>query len=353
MDRYFKNSVIKLPGYGAPPQEAMIAKLNQNESPFDLPAALKQDILDRAAALSWNRYPVHESPDLKTELARWHNLSPDQFLLGNGSNQLLQTILSGCVEPGEQVLCCPPTFSLFEMYIELYGGEPLLIPYLPGNAAPEDQIVKAIQDRQPKIVLFCSPNNPTGSEFSPSFVEKVCHDACGLVVVDEAYAEFSEQTFVPLLQRCKNLVLSRTFSKAFSMAGLRLGYLMADAEVIAQWRKVNLPYNVNLFTELVGITLLAQREVIRKQVDYIIRQRNWMLAQLTVIPEIKTYPSAANFLLFSCPDSKALFNFLKGRGILVRDVSSYYGLDNHLRVNAGYESENQLFLNALLEYYQG
>ncbi len=352
MHRYFKNSVIKQPGYGAPPQEAMIAKLNQNESPFDLPAALKQDILGRAAALPWNRYPVHESPSLKTELARWHNLSPDQFLLGNGSNQLLQTILSGCIEPGEQVLCCPPTFSLFEMYIELYGGEPLLIPYLPANTAPEEQIVQAIQARQPKIVLLCSPNNPTGSEFSPSFVEKVCHDASGLVVVDEAYAEFSEQTFVPLLQSCKNLVLSRTFSKAFSMAGLRLGYLMADAEVLAQWRKVNLPYNVNLFTELVGITLLAQRDVIRKQVDYIICQRNWMLAQLNAIPEIKAYPSAANFLLFSCPDSKALFSFLKGRGILVRDVSSYYGLGNHLRVNAGHEGENQLFINALLEFYQ-
>ncbi len=351
MENYFKASVLSLPGYGAPPQEAPAAKLNQNESPFDLPAALKKEILDKALTLSWNRYPVNESPRLKEALAAWHQLAPEQILLGNGSNQLLQTILSGCTEPGEKILCCPPTFSLFELYIALYGGEALLVPRLPGSETPQAEIMTAIKTRQPKLILFCSPNNPTGSEFEVAFVEQVCDVSRGLVVVDEAYAEFSTQSFLPLLKQRKNLVLSRTFSKAFSMAGLRLGYLMADAEIIAQWRKVNLPYNINLFTELVGLTLLNHRALIEQQVQFIIRQREWLLAQMQQIDAIKACPSAANFILFSCPDGKALFAHLKGRGILVRDVSGYWGLENHLRVNAGSLLENQLFITALHEYY--
>jgi histidinol-phosphate aminotransferase len=379
MERYFKPAVAALAGYEPPPQEQMRAKLNQNESPFDLPEDFKKSILAEVAALAWNRYPVDGSPALRGALAGLHQLQAEQILLGNGSNQLPQTLLSAVIGPGDKVLLFPPTFGLFELFTTINGGEPLRMLCPPWESFNLEGALALIRQHAPRLVLICSPDNPTGAELSLAEIEAICQAAPGLVFLDEAYGEFSAQNGVPLVEKYPALIVSRTFSKAFSMAGLRLGYLMANARNIAQLRKANLPYNINLITEHIALRLLADPSLIQENVQWIRRERNWLAGEMAKIAaaaagasdlggaggpagfpgraatvpgslggsKLRVYPSAANFILFRVPDGKALFRSLKDQGILVRDVSGYPLLQDHLRVNVGRHDENEWFLEAL------
>ncbi len=349
MQDYFKKSVVEMLGYQSPPQGVVTAKLNQNESPFDLPEGIKREILQEAGKLSWNRYPTNESPVLKEALAKWHGVQPEQILLGNGSNQLLQTVLSACVEKGDGVLYCPPTFGLFSLYASVYDGQAILIEQAPGTEFPLDRVLSAIRAQKPKILLLCSPNNPTGSEISTQAVQSLCAESTGLVFCDEAYAEFSENTALSLLESFPHLIISRTFSKAFCLAGLRFGYLISSPQVIEQLRKVILPYNVNLFTEMVVSKLLSHRSFVSEQIAYLKQERAWLFRKMQAINGIQVYPSVANFILFHCRDGKEVFLKLKEQGVLVRDVGGYPLLENHLRVTVGSRRENEMFLSALRE----
>lgn len=355
MERNFKPAVAALAGYEPPPQETMRAKLNQNESPFDLPRAFKERVLEEVLELAWNRYPVDGSPALREALARLHGQQPQQILLGNGSNQLLQTLLSGVVAPGSKVLFFPPTFGLFELFTTINGGEPLPMLSPPGSPFDLEQALELIRRHGPGLVLICSPDNPTGAELTPEQISTICAAAPGLVLVDEAYGEFSAFSAIPLLDRHENLIISRTFSKAFSMAGLRLGYLISSAANIAQLRKANLPYNINLITERIALRLLADPAPLLEQVAWIRREREWLQTEMTRLAEavageergLRVYPSAANFILFRVSNGKRTFRGLKEQGILVRDVSGYPLLQDHLRVNVGLHQENEWFLAAL------
>ncbi|MBN1997710.1 histidinol-phosphate transaminase [candidate division KSB1 bacterium] len=347
MEKYFKKAVSELEGYTSPPQKDYKAKLNQNESPFDVPQELKNKLCRSAQELAWHHYPLNESPELAGKLAAWHQVAADQVLLGNGSNQLLQTLLTAVLEQNDSVLYCPPSFSLFDLFPVIYGGRLETVPRPPGTNFPLEGVLDRLAATRPKIVLLCSPNNPTGDDMNAESLSAICEKAHGLVLMDEAYAEFSGTTCIPLIKKYPNLVISRTFSKAFSLAGLRFGYLLGDSAVIAQLRKANLPYNVNLFTELVASRLLDDKSFMQKQVKYICNERDRLFAEMKSIAHIKAYRSFANFILFKCGNAQRMFSQLKQAGVLVRDVSEYPLLENHLRVSVGSKTENDLFLHVL------
>ena len=349
MEKYFKRSVLHLDGYISPPQKDYLAKLNQNENPFDVPQNIKDKLCENAKTLSWNRYPVNTSPELRSQLAVWHRIDESQILLGSGSNQIFQSMLSAVVEPGDKIIYCPPTFSLFDLYADLYGGELIKVQHAPGENFPVDRLLQAIDKHQPKIVLLCSPNNPTGFEMSLTDLDKVCQAAPGLVFWDEAYGEFSERSAKSLLDKYKQLIISRTFSKAFSLAGLRFGYFLAHKDIIAQLVKINIPYNVNLFTEMVAIELLKNLSFMEEHVAYIKNERERLYNRMREMNGVRVFPSAANFLLFKSTDNTNLFLELKNRGILVRDVSSYELLDGYQRLSIGSKEENNLFLEKLTD----
>ncbi|NIA30264.1 MAG: histidinol-phosphate transaminase [Actinobacteria bacterium] len=349
MEHYFKKSVIELSGYHSPPQGKVRAKLNQNESPFDVPMQIKRGLVDAAAKLSWNRYPVNESPVLKEKLAALYHVSAEQILLGNGSNQLFQTLLTAIIGAEDSVIYCPPSFSLFDLYVPVFDGKLVPVFNPPGSDFPGEEILEKIADVNPKLILLCSPNNPTGSEIPLSILEKICNISTGLVFWDEAYGEFCEESAIPLLKKYQNLIVSRTFSKAYSIAGLRFGYLIARSQIISQFRKVNLPYNINLFTELVAATMLDNVALMDEHVWFLKEERDRLYAEMIKMPAITVYPSSANFLLFRSPNGQKIFSELKERGVLVRDVGGYPLLENHLRVNVGTREENDIFLQALRE----
>lgn len=352
MQRYFKTSVVQLDGYTSPPQKEFRVKLNQNESPFDVPDTLKQRCMQRIERLAWNRYPINNSQLLREKLAARHRVDPDQILLGNGSNQLYQTLLTAVMSQGEPLLLTHPTFSLYELFAQIYDARIITVLHPPDESYPLDKVLENIQKKKPRLTIVCSPNNPTGSELPLPDVEKICQSAPGLVLFDEAYGEFSDREAVSLVLRNENLVVSRTFSKAFSMAGLRFGYLIAQQKVIKQLAKVNLPYNVNVFTEQVVTELLNHQSELMQHVQYLQKERDRIFSMMQRISGLTVYPSAANFLLIKAPAGLDLFAELKKQGVLVRDVSSYPLLQNHLRVTIGSKEENDMFLKALQDIMQ-
>ncbi|MBN1541093.1 aminotransferase class I/II-fold pyridoxal phosphate-dependent enzyme, partial [candidate division KSB1 bacterium] len=209
------------------------------------------------------------------------------------------------------------------------------------------------QKERPRLIVICSPNNPTGGEIDPEYVRRLCWETPGLVFWDEAYAEFSDQNALSLLPECENLIVSRTFSKACSMAGLRLGYLVAHPRLIEELYKVYLPYSINVFTETVALTLLDTLGWISQNVSYLVQEREWLFKQLQSIPQIRVYPSRANFFLLKVPGAEKAIQYLQDRSITVRNIGSGSKmLHDHFRVSVSTHEENRLFIDSLQSYVQ-
>jgi histidinol-phosphate aminotransferase len=212
-----------------------------------------------------------------------------------------------------------------------------------------DEVLAARRESQAPVTIVCSPNNPTGTSLGPKDIERLCRDADGLVVVDEAYHEFAAATAVPLLERHPNLVVLRTFSKALSLAGLRVGYLLASPEIVREVEKARLPYNLNFFSQAAAVAALQEKDALAASVRRLVGERERLLAGLADVPGVRAYASDANFFLIEClsADPKAVFAAMLRREVLVRDVTSYPMLERCLRVTVGTEAENDAFLRAL------
>ncbi len=337
--------VRSLKGYPAPQQGEMIAKLNQNENPYDVPAEWKDEILESMRSLEWTRYPVYDPPELRERLAGRLGVDPDRILLGNGSNQILFLLGTALLSPGDRVVIAPPTFSLFETSARIAHGSVVPVDQNPDFSVDGPKVLAAAESA--RLTFLCSPDNPTGHTVPLEFLEQVCGRTSGMVAWDEAYGEFLGQTAVPLIDRHPNLVILKTFSKAFGLAGLRLGYLIGHPSVVAELKKVNIPFNVNLMSNLTALKLLDRPEWISEQVARIVFERNRLSEALRLVPGITPFPSAANFILMRTPDGNAVFSGLKAEGILVRPTEAHPLLKNCLRVTVGKPDENEAFLAAL------
>jgi histidinol-phosphate aminotransferase len=337
--------VRSLKGYPAPPQGEVIAKLNQNENPFDVPSEWKDEILECMRSLEWTRYPIYDPPDLRAKLADRLGVEPDRILLGNGSNQILFLLGTALLSPGDRVVLSPPTFSLFDTVARIAHGTVVPVDQNPDFSVDGPKVLAAAQNA--RLTFLCSPDNPTGHTVPLDFLDRVCGSTSGLVAWDEAYGEFLGETAVPLIDRHPNLVILKTFSKALGLAGLRIGYLIGHPSIVAELKKVNIPFNVNLMSHLTALKLLDRPEWIAEQVSRIISERNRLFEGLRGVPSVTPFPSAANFILIRTPDGAAVFNGLKAEGILVRPTEPHPLLKNCLRVTVGTPDENEAFLTAL------
>jgi histidinol-phosphate aminotransferase len=384
--RHVKPSVRSLSAYTLTLREAPV-KVNQNENPWDLPEAVKRRVLERALARPWSRYPDFDPKELLEALARFSGWRADGILAGNGSNEAIEALLLVTVSPGTKVVIPEPTFTLYALMTTVLGGEPVRVPMLlssrgtsvlpgpegsawiadpssPGRTeAPRgdkvtptsafsydvEALLRSREENQASVTIVCSPNNPTGTCLPLSDVERLCRAGDGLVVIDEAYHEFSGETAVPLLERHPNLVVLRTFSKAMALAGLRVGYLLASPELVREINKARLPYNVNFFSQMAAMAALEEKEALAASVRRLVGERERLLARLADVPGVRALPSRANFFLVEClsVDPRAVFASMLRRGVLVRDVTSYPMLSRCLRVSVGTEAENDAFLHAL------
>ncbi|MCI0487523.1 MAG: histidinol dehydrogenase [Blastocatellia bacterium] len=344
-----KPAVRAITAYTLAPYRAAI-KINQNESPFDMPEEIKEEVARRLASRAWSRYPDFVPSRLLERLAEFAGWKPEGTLAGNGSNELIQATLMVTVGPGRRVLIAEPTFTLYRQIVTVLGGEAISVPLTSELQFDIDAIRERAASERADVIILCSPNNPTGCRASEEDILRLARDFDGLMVVDEAYHEFSGRSTVPLLEEMPNLIVLRTFSKAMAMAGLRVGYLLASPEIAAEIHKATLPYNLNFFSATAAEVACEKYELLRPQIETIIRERERIFQALTVIRGLEPVPSSANFLLARAAlNPQTLFKKLLERDILVRDVSRYPMLDRYVRISVGTPEENDRLIAALEE----
>jgi histidinol-phosphate aminotransferase len=325
-------------------------KLNQNESPWDMPPEVKHEVLAAAERAPWQRYPEFAPPALLAELALHYGWTADGVLVGNGSNELIQATLSVTLESGDVVVAPTPTFSLYRLLTTVLGGRYRPVPLGPDFAYNVDELVDVAVRERARVVVLNSPNNPTGSALPAGAVERVLEETGALVVCDEAYQEFGGPTALPLLARSSRLVVLRTFSKALGMAGLRFGLALAHPAVAREIAKGKLPYNVNVVTLTAAAAALRHQAVLEERVREVVANRERLATRLAALPGLRAYPSAANFVLIrlqAVPAREVFQRLLDEYGILIRDVSSASGLEQCLRISVGTGEDMDAVADAL------
>ncbi len=339
---FVRESIRDMSAYTLEKRSAEI-KLDQNESPYDLPLELKQIVFDRLAKRDWNRYPDFELVRLRNAIAESHGLALENVLVGNGSNELILASLTTFVAPGQRVIFPVPTFALYEKIVTIMGGIPVPVRFDPatGCLPVTEMLAAAASTDEPCVLVVCSPNNPTGGSLREGELELLL--ASGhLVLFDRAYGDFTSEAFPALRE---NLITFSTFSKAWGLAGLRIGWLAATEANCREVRKVKLPYNLNSFSEEVAVVALEHIALKQQRVAEAVSERKRMLAAMRSIPGVKPYPSESNFISFETAlTPKEVFSSLYARGLLIRDISSYVGMQSSLRVSVGKPEENDRFL---------
>jgi histidinol-phosphate aminotransferase len=337
-------------GYHSPQVEAEV-RLNTNESPFPPPDAWREELLAALGDVSFHRYPDRPATELRAAVAALHGVTPEEVFCANGSNEVLQSVLLAFGGPGRRALLFEPTYALHSHISRITGTE-----VVEGGRDDDFRIDPADAERllesaRPDITFLCSPNNPTGRAEPRPTVEAVLGAAPGLVIVDEAYGQFSPWSALELrAPENPGLVVTRTFSKTWAMAGARLGYLVADAGVVRACEAVVLPYHLSAQTQVAGLLALRHVPDMEARVALITEERGRLSAALTGLP-VDTWPSDANFILFRPRDRDAdeVWRSLLEQSVLIRNCANWDGLRGCLRVTVGTAEENDRFLNALKE----
>ncbi|MBI5429638.1 MAG: histidinol-phosphate transaminase [Nitrosomonadales bacterium] len=345
----FRREVLDLHAYHVPDSSGCI-KLDAMENPYPLPQTLRVEIADAVASAAINRYPDPRAARLREKIRAVTGLRDGMdVMLGNGSDELIQLLAMAVNKPGAALLSVEPSFVMYKMIATFTGMRYVGVPLAADYSLDLPSTLAAIEREQPALVFLAYPNNPTGNLFAADAVMRVIEAAPGLVVVDEAYHAFARDSFLPHLARYPNLLVMRTFSK-LGMAGLRLGFLAGSTVWLEQLEKLRLPYNVGVLPQLVAEKLLDHHEVLLQQAEQIKRDRTGLHQQLSEISAVRVYPSEANFLLFSVDDATAVFNGLKQRGVLIKNLNGGHPmLKDCLRVTVGTPDQNNKFIDALKE----
>jgi len=341
-------SVAALGGYHSP-QVAARVRLNTNESPYPPPHALLEALAGQVMALPLHRYPDREATAARAGLAARFGLGPEHVWVANGSNEVIQSLLLAFGGPRRRALTFEPTYQLHGHIARLTGTKVACRARAEDFTLLPETVAAAIQAERPDVVFLCSPNNPTGTVDPAAVLDAALTLAPGIVIVDEAYAEFSGQAgavgHVPYSDR---LAVVRTFSKAWSLAGVRVGYLIASQAIVEAVRSVALPYHLDALSQAAAELSLPYEAELEARVVAIIAGRHRLEAGLASEPAVRVYPSGANFLLFRPDaDADAVWRGLVDRGVLVRNCAGWAGLDNCLRVTVGSPDENEMFLTTL------
>jgi histidinol-phosphate aminotransferase len=339
--------ICALSAYTTASAEGMI-KLDAMENPFPLPDAVRGRLGAALAQVVVNRYPDIAADQVKQALARAFDI-PDTLglMLGNGSDELIQLISGALARPGAALLAPEPSFVMYRLNAIHAGMRFVGVPLASDFGLDRGAMLAAVERERPALTFLAYPNNPTGNLFSGDDVAAIILASPGLVVVDEAYSAFADASFLPRIAEFPNLLVLRTLSKV-GMAGIRLGYAIAAPEWIAQLNKLRAPYNVNAFTQAAAVALLADAGWIADQAATIRTERSRLAAALARLPGVTVFETQTNFLLARVPDADLLYDGLRQRRILVKNVHSWHPLlANCLRITVGTPRENDALLAAL------
>jgi histidinol-phosphate aminotransferase len=315
--------------------EAMVF-LDANENPFNEP---------------YNRYPDPLQRELKAKIALLKDVMPEQIFLGNGSDEPIDLLIRAFCEPGEDnVVSINPTYGMYQVAAGINHVEVKKVSLTESFELDAQELLNSTNEKT-KLVFLCSPNNPTGNSLKEKAVLDIVKNFNGIVVLDEAYIDFAPgKSLLPQLNDFPNLVILQTFSKAWGMAGIRLGMAFAASEIIAVLNKIKYPYNLNILTQQKALELIENHDKVKKWVKLLIAEREKMKTLISEFPfVIKIFPSDANFILVKMHDARGIYEYLKEKGVIVRDRSKVHLCDDSLRITIGSSDENEHLLNALKE----
>jgi len=320
-------------------------RMDANENPFPWPAKMREALYGEDLAL--NRYPDGMAEELKNAIAANTGVPVSGILTGNGSDELIQIILQTFAGVGKSLVLHPPTFGMYRLYGQLTGTTVAEVPLLPDLSLDTGRMLKEALQPEAHVVIICNPNNPTGTLFPGEDILHLVRESGKIVVVDEAYAEFTGETLIPEIRNYPNLIVMRTFSKSFGMAGLRLGYLLGQPEVIALINRARAPFNVNAFSQKAGILALQYLAEYRAQIRQIMAETAKLFEGLSRLPGVVVYPTRTNFILFKPEDPDRWAEALLREGFLIRNLGDLPVLGKCLRVSAGLPQENERFLQVV------
>jgi histidinol-phosphate aminotransferase len=348
-EKVIRDEIRALTAYRVQSAQGMV-KLDAMENPYRLPETLRREIGELVANAEINRYPDPTAPALMRRLRDVMEIAPEyDVLLGNGSDELIHIITQCVARPGAVVLAPRPCFFMFSQYAQFAGMPYFGVLLNPDFTLDTGAFLRAMAEHQPAVVFIDYPNNPSGTLFSDEGIARIIAAAPGLVVIDEAYNPFARKTFMKRLAEFPNLVVMRTLSK-LGLAGIRLGYAVGRPEWIREFNKVRPPYNVNVLTLLVAERVLAHYDVLDAQARTINQERARLGGELRKLPKVTVFPSDANFILVRVPDAHRVFEGMRRRGVLIKDLHTGVPLLDHcVRLTIGTPEENQRCLAAFAE----
>jgi histidinol-phosphate aminotransferase len=345
--RFIRRDIQSMHGYAVQPSAGLV-KLDTMENPHRLPAALREALGRRLAEVALNRYPAERGNVLRAALAR-HAGMPEgcDILLGNGSDEIISLLSMACAIPGAVALAPLPGFVMYEVSAKLLGLRFVGVPLTPDFELDAPAMLAAIHEHQPALVYLAYPNNPTANLWDDTLIDQIIDAAPGLVVMDEAYQPFAARDSMARLKQHPKVLLMRTMSK-FGLAGVRIGYLIGRSELVTEIDKLRPPFNISVLNCEAALFALEHADEYARQAASLRSERERLQAAIKAMPGATPYPSEANMILVRVPDSKACFEGMKARGVLVKNVAGLHPLlANCVRLTVGTPEENTLMIDAL------
>lgn len=347
IDKIVSRRVLELESYKAEPNIQGIS-LDKNEIPWSLNDKVKEALIMKVRTMEFNRYPDSNCTDLKAAISGYTGIAADSIAIGNGSDELISVLLQTFIDPGDTIVTGNPTFSMYKIYGTVAGARMREFNLDSNFEMKLDEFIDCIQKEKPKLIFICNPNNPTGGKLELTEIEQILKAFCGIVVVDEAYFEFSGITAAGFLSRYGNLIILRTFSKAFGLAGLRIGYMLADPLVISYIDRVRSPFNVNAFAQAAAVEVLKNIDIVTERIEIIKEERKRLRTLLKELQGIKCFESWSNFILVRSQYAGKIDKRLQKAGICIRKFSNAI-LKDCLRITVGSPAQNDKFYKIVKE----
>ena len=348
----YRNELEKMPSYDGVEKNYRI-KVNANESTLSLPPLVEERVINRLALLAFNRYPNEQYYSLVEQIAKNFSVDVSQVLLGGGSSEIIEKVFQAFGGAGHKIVYPQPSFSMYKIYAKAAEAEGVPFNLDERFNLNVDEFIKKIREVDASLAVICNPNNPTGNALTPAQIEKIAASIDCAFLLDEAYVEFYGQSAIHLIKKYPNLIVARTFSKAYSMAGARIGYMIAQAEVTRMINKTFMPYHVNVLTLAAADIVYQMRDEFTPRLQMIIAERERMFKRLESLSGLEVFPSEANFILFRFARAEELKNYLESLDIGIRYFSpDAFGLKNCLRISIGTQFENDEVFAAIKHFME-
>ena len=350
----YRNGLADMPSYDVVERPWEI-KINANECNMSLPPLVEERVMNRLGTVAFNRYPNEQYDDLRDQIARNFSMQRENVLIGSGSSEIIEKLFY-CFggSPEAKIVYPQPSFSMYKIYAKAAEATGVPVDLDPEDYSLDiDKFIKTVNDEKATLAVICNPNNPTGNAFTVEEIEKIAKNIDCAFLVDEAYMEFYGQTAVRLLAKYPNMIIARTFSKAYGLASCRVGYMLADAKIVEMIDKSYMPYHMNVLSLVTADICYQMRQEFVPHIQIMISERKRMQEELKKLPGVKVFPSETNFILVHYDKAQELNALLESKGIGVRHFGDAPGLKDCLRISMGRREENDIWYSYFKAFTEG